>query len=85
MEISNPIQPTQKKLNSRLETYKKPPITAAAKTLFPKNDSVEISGETEKKRLELIKKRINSGFYSSSLVKKDLSEKLSKVLDQIFN
>lgn len=85
MEISHPIQPALKKLDSSLESVKKPPPTSAVKTLFPANDSVEISGEPEKKRLELVKKRINSGFYSSSLVKKDLSEKLTKVLDQILS
>ncbi len=45
-------------------------------------DTVEISAEG-KRRLSMIQNRIDSGYYHSSAVTDDISDKLSKVLDSL--
>ena len=65
-----------------LETHKSPK-KSTKNSILTKKDTVEISIDPAKIRLEEIKKKISSGFYSSSVVRNDLTEKLSHVLDDI--
>lgn len=54
----------------------------SAKTLtFPK-DSVEISSEAQN-RLARIQHRIQAGYYNSSAIAEDISDKLTKVLNEM--
>ena len=48
----------------------------------PASDTVEISSEG-KRRLARIQSRIDAGYYDSPAVAADISDKLSKVLDEI--
>ncbi len=48
----------------------------------PTSDTVEISSEG-KRRLARIQSRIDAGYYNSPAVTDDISDKLSKVLDEI--
>ena len=48
----------------------------------PASDTVEISSEG-KRRLARIQSRIDAGYYNSPAVTDEISDKLSKVLDEI--
>lgn len=47
-----------------------------------KKDRVEISGEAQR-RLDLIKNRIDRGYYQKSAVLEDISDKLSGVMESL--
>ena len=84
MEIGNIIQAAYKTGPERRTSPGKPVKKGGKSTSFPIRDKVEISGKARDKKLSIIKDRIKSGFYSSSKVTDDLSEKLSNVLDDMF-
>jgi anti-sigma28 factor (negative regulator of flagellin synthesis) len=73
---------------NKLDSYKEPAAKKLSKkakssAIVTPKDSVEISSGMDSKRLSEIKQRITSGFYSSSAVRSDLSEKLTNVLDEM--
>ena len=73
------IQPVTSKWFEKPEP--RPVKPAPAKNNTPV-DRVEISRDYDN-RLERVRQRIRSGFYTSQEVRADLSEKLSKVLDDL--
>jgi len=82
------------KINAVLQAYAAPALLSGTPSKAPaksaneamptqrRGDSVEISSEG-KRRLAHIQGRIESGYYNSPAIADDISDKLSKVLDDI--
>jgi hypothetical protein len=74
------------KMINRLEkptVSRKEPVKEKSHFAGVDKDTVKISSESKQKRLEMIKQRVKEGYYSTSDVKEDITNKLTHVFDAI--
>ncbi len=73
-------------MTNRLEkptVSRKEPVKEKSPFAGVDKDTVKISSESKQKRLEMIKQRVKEGYYSTSDVKEDITNKLTHVFDAI--